>query len=56
MDEGISMDIFKATLEKGNLLASGITVDYCSSVIVAKETKSNPVASAQEFAPELKLG
>ncbi|BCS26562.1 putative FAD monooxygenase [Aspergillus puulaauensis] len=55
-EEGISMDSFKEAFEKGNLFASGIAVDYCSSVIVAKETESNPVVSVQELAPEVKLG
>lgn len=31
-------------------------VDYCSSMIVAKETESNPVVSVQELAPEVKIG
>ncbi|KAL2825188.1 FAD binding domain-containing protein [Aspergillus cavernicola] len=57
MDEaGISMEVFKEAFEKGNMFASGIAVDYCASVIVAKETESNPVISTQELAPEIKLG
>ncbi|KAJ0413345.1 FAD binding domain-containing protein [Aspergillus carlsbadensis] len=55
-EEGISMDAFKEAFEKGNLFASGIAVDYCSSVIVAKDLVSNPVISRQELAPEVKLG
>jgi phenol 2-monooxygenase len=35
-EEGISMEEFQNAFEKGNLFASGIAVDYGSSVIVAK--------------------
>ncbi|KAI9369456.1 FAD binding domain-containing protein [Aspergillus egyptiacus] len=55
-EEGISMDEFKEAFEKGNMFASGIAVDYGSSVIVAKEKESNPVISKPELAPEIKLG
>ncbi|KAL3474928.1 thioredoxin-like protein [Aspergillus californicus] len=44
------------SVEKGNMFASGIAVDYCSSVIVAKEAESNPVVSTQELVPEIKFG
>lgn len=38
MDEaGISMDEFKQAFEKGNMFASGISVNYGASVIVAKD-------------------
>ncbi|KAG9570317.1 phenol 2-monooxygenase, partial [Aureobasidium melanogenum] len=36
-EEGISMDVFKEAFEKGNMFASGIAVNYGSSMIVAKE-------------------
>ncbi|KAL2223109.1 FAD binding domain protein [Thermoascus aurantiacus ATCC 26904] len=35
-EEGISMQEFKEVFEKGNLFASGIAVDYGTSLIVAK--------------------
>ncbi|KAG9966269.1 phenol 2-monooxygenase, partial [Aureobasidium melanogenum] len=36
-EEGISMDVFKEAFEKGNMFASGIAVNYGSSIIVAKK-------------------
>ncbi|TGO22365.1 hypothetical protein BPAE_0171g00250 [Botrytis paeoniae] len=36
-EEGISMEEFKDALEKGNLFASGVSVNYGASIIVAKE-------------------
>ncbi|KAA8573316.1 hypothetical protein EYC84_003804 [Monilinia fructicola] len=35
-EEGISMDEFKDAFEKGNLFASGVAVNYGSSIIIAK--------------------
>jgi phenol 2-monooxygenase (NADPH) len=72
MDEaGISMDEFKSAFEKGNMFASGVAVDYGSSIIVAKagnaaeqgdgtdvELKSDElrVVGKQELAGNIKLG
>lgn len=72
MDEtGISMEEFKNAFEKGNLFASGVAVDYGSSLIVAKpgssaeqgdgtdvEQKSDKlrVIGKQELASNIKLG
>ncbi|WPH05091.1 Hypothetical protein R9X50_00799000 [Acrodontium crateriforme] len=39
-EEGISMDEFKDAFVKGNMFASGIAVDYGSSMIVAKSGSS----------------
>ena len=39
-EAGISMDEFKSAFEKGNLFASGVAVDYGSSLIVAKDGDS----------------
>lgn len=36
-EEGISMEEFKDAFEKGNLFASGVSVNYGASIIVAKE-------------------
>ncbi|TGO36641.1 hypothetical protein BHYA_0119g00310 [Botrytis hyacinthi] len=36
-EEGISMEEFKEAFEKGNLFASGVSVNYGASIIVAKE-------------------
>ena len=38
--EGIDLKTFKDVFDKGNLFASGIAVDYASSLIVAKDTES----------------
>ncbi|KAI9843805.1 MAG: hypothetical protein M1837_006065 [Sclerophora amabilis] len=35
-EEGISMEEFKSVFEKGNMFASGVAVDYGSSILVAK--------------------
>lgn len=70
MDEaGISMDEFKDAFVKGNLFASGVAVDYGSSLIVAKEgdaeqgdgsdvslKKSSRVVGKQDFSENIKLG
>lgn len=34
--EGVSMDVFKDAFQKGNMFASGLSVDYAPSSIVAK--------------------
>ncbi|KIW48593.1 uncharacterized protein PV06_01165 [Exophiala oligosperma] len=39
-EEGISIQEFKNAFEKGNMFASGIAVDYGSSLIVAKQGNS----------------
>ncbi|KAJ6009156.1 hypothetical protein N7499_000890 [Penicillium canescens] len=39
-EEGVSMEEFKAAFEKGNEFASGIAVNYGSSIIVAKKGDS----------------
>ncbi|KAF7926122.1 uncharacterized protein EAE97_010422 [Botrytis byssoidea] len=36
-EEGISMEEFKEVFEKGNLFASGVSVNYGASIIVAKD-------------------
>ncbi|TGO67825.1 hypothetical protein BOTNAR_0035g00340 [Botryotinia narcissicola] len=36
-EEGISMEEFKEAFEKGNLFASGVSVNYGASIIVAKD-------------------
>ncbi|KAJ9306197.1 hypothetical protein DTO217A2_4313 [Paecilomyces variotii] len=70
MDEtGISMKEFKEAFEKGNRFASGIAVDYGSSVIVAKPgdaasqgdgtdvaTTSNRVVGKQSLSSVIQLG
>jgi len=70
-EEGISMGEFKSAFEKGNLFASGVAVDYGTSVIVAKagsateqgdgtdvEQKSGAlrVIGKQELASNIKIG
>lgn len=72
MDEaGISMDEFKSAFEKGNMFASGVAVDYGSSIIVAKagnaaeqgdgtdvglKSDTLRVVGKQELATQIKLG
>jgi phenol 2-monooxygenase len=48
-EAGVSMDEFKKVFEKGNLFASGLSVEYPSSVVVAGRGKQN-------VATNLKLG
>lgn len=69
-EAGISMDEFKFAFEKGNLFASGVAVDYGSSIIVAKAGDSAEqgdgtavqrpdllrVIGKQELASNIKLG
>ncbi|KAL3435018.1 thioredoxin-like protein [Aspergillus tetrazonus] len=47
-EEGVSMEEFKATFEKGNEFASGIAVNYDASLIVAKGNKSAESNDNQE--------
>lgn len=70
-EAGISMDEFKSAFEKGNMLASGVAVDYGSSIIVAKagnaaeqgdgtdvglKSDTLRVVGKQELATAIKLG
>jgi len=70
-EEGISMDEFKSAFVKGNLFASGIAVDYGSSIIVAKggnaaeqgdgtdvgrKDKGLHVVGKQDLSSNIKLG
>jgi hypothetical protein len=69
-DEGVSMDEFKDAFLKGNMFASGLSVDYGTSMLVAKpgdpteEGDGTDVASSheekvvgkQELASNVKLG
>ena len=43
----ISLDEFKTTFEKAKLFVAGVTVDYGSSVLVAKNSAEKDVASIQ---------
>ncbi|KAJ5690867.1 hypothetical protein N7462_005259 [Penicillium macrosclerotiorum] len=53
MDEkGVSMEEFKAAFEKGNEFASGITVKYEASVLVAKERDSAEAKSSTTITSE----
>ncbi|KAK3057636.1 hypothetical protein LTR09_001820 [Extremus antarcticus] len=68
--EGISMEEFKSAFEKGNMFASGIAVDYGSSLIVAKSgnvedqgdgtdvsvSSKFRIESMQSLAPGIKIG
>ncbi|TAQ91074.1 hypothetical protein B7494_g637 [Chlorociboria aeruginascens] len=66
MDEtGISMDEFKDAFQKGNLFASGVAVDYGSSIIVSKEGDNvdgtdtggrSKVIGKQTIATNIKIG
>ncbi|KAJ5320637.1 hypothetical protein N7508_000920 [Penicillium antarcticum] len=59
-EEGISMSEFKAAFEKGNEFASGIAVNYSSSVIIAKQSdakvQSNQVIGKQQLATGIVVG
>ncbi|KAF7957348.1 hypothetical protein EAE96_002933 [Botrytis aclada] len=44
-EEGISMEEFKNAFEKGNLFASGVSVNYGASIIVAKENDAGAQGS-----------
>jgi phenol 2-monooxygenase len=48
--EGVSMEVFKDVFLKGSLFASGLSVDYPASALVAKP------ASAQGLAPGIPVG
>ncbi len=64
------MEVFKDAFEKGNMFASGLSVDYGSSVVVAKSGDSTKqgdgtavlgkeelrVVSKQDLATEIKVG
>ncbi|KAB8203410.1 FAD binding domain-containing protein [Aspergillus parasiticus] len=49
-NEGVSMEEFKNAMEKGNEFASGIVVNYGTSVIVAKEGDSAEQGDGTEVA------
>ncbi|KAE8315369.1 FAD binding domain-containing protein [Aspergillus transmontanensis] len=49
-NEGVSMEEFKNAMEKGNEFASGIVVNYGTSVIVAKEGDSTEQGDGTEVA------
>ncbi|TLD20650.1 hypothetical protein PspLS_08612 [Pyricularia sp. CBS 133598] len=51
--EGVSMAEFQAVFEKGNLFASGLSVDYADSLLVAKK---GPGAARQDLATGVRLG
>ncbi|KAF2997195.1 hypothetical protein E8E13_006404 [Curvularia kusanoi] len=56
-EEGISMDTFKDAFQKGNLFASGIAVEYSSSVLVVKPSAYSGVgAVSQKLAPGIEVG
>ncbi|OOO07572.1 monooxygenase FAD-binding protein [Aspergillus oryzae] len=52
-NEGVSMEEFKNAMEKGNEFASGIVVNYGSSIIVAKEGDSVEQGDGTEVAANL---
>ncbi|KAE8329615.1 FAD binding domain-containing protein [Aspergillus sergii] len=52
-NEGVSMEEFKNAMEKGNEFASGIVVNYGTSVIVAKEGDSAEQGDGTEVAANL---
>ncbi|KAB8226569.1 FAD binding domain-containing protein [Aspergillus novoparasiticus] len=52
-NEGVSMEEFKNAMEKGNEFASGIVVNYGTSVIVAKEGDSAEQGDGTEVAVNL---
>lgn len=54
--EGISMEEFKTAFEKGNLFASGLSVDYGASVLEAKAGANTLVKSKQQLATGLPVG
>lgn len=54
--EGISMDVFKDAFEKGNLFASGLSVDYGPSCLVAKPVDDDAAAAAAKSKPALATG
>lgn len=51
--EGISMDVFKDAFERGNMFASGLSVNYGPSCLVAKE---GDATSKQALATGLPVG
>ncbi|KAH7062968.1 FAD binding domain-containing protein [Paraphoma chrysanthemicola] len=69
-EEGVNMDDFKQAFLKGNMFASGLSVDYGTSMLVAKpgsatdqgdgtdvsSNQSNKVIGRQELATGVKLG
>ncbi|ROV89392.1 hypothetical protein VSDG_08644 [Cytospora chrysosperma] len=42
--EGVSMEVFKAAFEKGNIFASGLSVDYAASNLVVKNGSNESLA------------
>jgi len=69
-NEGVNMDEFKQAFLKGNLFASGLSVDYGTSMLIAKpgsaidqgdgtdvsSTSTTRVIGRQELATNIKLG
>ncbi|KAF2019176.1 phenol 2-monooxygenase [Aaosphaeria arxii CBS 175.79] len=70
-EEGVSMEAFRDAFVKGNMFASGLSVDYGSSMLIAKEGSSidqgdgtdvsssytkTRVVGRQELATNIKLG
>jgi phenol 2-monooxygenase len=54
--DGISMDDFKKAFEKGNEFASGTTVDYAQSVLIAKDGAGGGPKSKAELATNIQVG
>ncbi|KAI4609287.1 hypothetical protein J4E80_008536 [Alternaria sp. BMP 0032] len=67
-EEGVSMDEFKNAFLKGQLFATGLSVDYGTSMLIGKPgsaadqgdgtdvSSSSPVIGKQELSSEIKLG
>ncbi|KAF2125226.1 hypothetical protein P153DRAFT_349644 [Dothidotthia symphoricarpi CBS 119687] len=58
-EEGVSMEKFKQAFLAGNLFASGLSVDYAPSLLIAKpqpDTENNNTANNQHLAPHIPLG
>lgn len=53
--EGISMEVFKDAFEKGNLFASGLSVNYGPSCLVAKTGDTGKEGDGSELAQGLTL-
>ena len=54
--EGVSMEVFKDAFQKGNMFASGLSVDYGPSCLVARSTTGDGAAEKQALATGLPIG
>lgn len=53
-ESGVSMDEFKNAFLKGNMFASGLSVDYGASMLVAKEGNAAEQGDGSDVSPSLK--